>query len=52
MNFREGLGGESLQSEKFVAKKRNIVFRNEGGGVGGEAGVNKKTKWPERAPKM
>ena len=30
MNFREK--GGSLQSEKFVAKKRNIVFRNEGGG--------------------
>ena len=27
-----GKEGGSLQSEKFVAKKRNIVFRNEGGG--------------------
>ena len=32
MNFWEIWGG-SLQSEKFVAKKRNIVFRNEGGGA-------------------
>ena len=35
MNFWEILGG-SLQSEKFVAKKRNIVFRNDGGGGGGQ----------------
>ena len=35
MIFWEIWGG-SLQSEKFVAKKRNIVFRNEGGG-GSEA---------------
>ena len=28
-----GKGGVWLQSEKFVAKKRNIVLRNEGGGV-------------------
>ena len=34
MNFRE-MGEGSLQSEKFVAKKRNIVFRNKGGGVKG-----------------
>ena len=34
MNFRERVGG-LLQSEKFVAKKRNIVFRNEG--MGSEA---------------
>ena len=27
-----GKEGGSLQSEKFVAKKHNIVFRNEGGG--------------------
>ena len=33
MIFWEIWGG-SLQSEKFVAKKRNIVFRNEGGGGG------------------
>ena len=32
MNFREKEGG-SLQSKKFVAKKHNIVFRNEGGGT-------------------
>ena len=36
MNFCE-IWGVSLQSEKFVAKKRNIVFRNEGGGGGSEA---------------
>ena len=36
MNFREKEGG-SLQSKKFVAKKRNIVFRNEGEGGGSEA---------------
>ena len=29
-----GKGGGSLKSEKFFAKKRNIVFRNEGGGWG------------------
>ena len=31
MNFRKREGGLH-QSEKFVAKKRNIVLRNEGGG--------------------
>ena len=36
MNFWEK-GGGSLQSKKFVAKKRNIVFRNEGGRGGSEA---------------
>ena len=30
MNFLEK--GGSLQSEKLVAKKRNIFFQNEGGG--------------------
>ena len=34
MNFRKREGGLH-QSEKFVAKKRNIVLRNEGGGGGG-----------------
>ena len=42
MNFWEIWGG-SLQSEKFVAKKRNIVFRNEGGaGVRGRLEVFRK----------
>ena len=43
MNFREK-GGGALQSEKFVAKKRNIVFRNEdeGGGARGRLEVFRK----------
>ena len=35
MNFREKGGGGSLQSEKFVAKKRNIVFQTRAGGGSG-----------------
>ena len=41
MNFQEE-GGRALQSEKFVAKKCNIVFQNEGGRVRGHLEVFRK----------
>ena len=47
--FLGNLGG-SLQSEKFVAKKRNIVFRNEGGGVGVRGGLEVFRKYIQNGP--
>ena len=38
LNFREKGGGSSVHSEKLVAKKRNIVFRKDGGWMGGRGG--------------
>ena len=50
MNFWEKEEG-SLQSEKFVAKKCNIVFRNEGGGVRGRLEVYPKLSTESSLPR-